>query len=180
MHVGEGLHHLAHDGERGSDFDRALSRRHPRDEIGAGQPVDVFKGDEGHAIVLAEVEDLHQARVAERRLNARLVAEHGHQAGVVGELRQDALDSDALLEAMQSLATRDEDLRHAAHPEQSLDDVVPEPLGTRFSRDRTHGYQLQTTSIARLIRALRASPASAPRNEKDEVRGSVRCPFSVR
>ena len=92
------------------------------------QPVDVRPLDELHreeqlATVLAEVEHLHDVGVVQLRGELRLVDEHGDEVRVAGKLREDALESEALAEPVRPLAGGDEDLRHTAHRETSLDDV---------------------------------------------------------
>ena len=62
-------------------------------------PVDVLHGEEVAALGLAEVEDLHHVRVVELRGQLRLAEEHLHERRVLGQVRQDALDHQRLLEA---------------------------------------------------------------------------------
>ncbi len=52
--------------------------------------------------------------VLELRGELRLVDEHGDEVGVVGEVRQDLLDRDRLLEALDAPHARLPDLGHAA------------------------------------------------------------------
>ena len=63
-------------------------------------------------MVLAEVEHLDDVRVAEPSGDARLVDEHGHEVGVLGELGEDALHRDGLLEPERAGAPRDVNLGH--------------------------------------------------------------------
>jgi hypothetical protein len=52
--------------------------------------------------------------VAKRRRDARLVAKHGDEAGVLSELGQDALERDLLGEAVRTCAIGHEHLGHSA------------------------------------------------------------------
>jgi hypothetical protein len=61
--------------------------------------------------------------VRELRGEARLVEEHRDEAALLAEVRQDALDGDAFLEAFDARALGDEDLGHTARGE-ALEDAV--------------------------------------------------------
>jgi hypothetical protein len=63
------------------------------------------------------------------RRQPRLVQEHLDEALLLGEVRQDALDGDALLEALDAGALGDEDLGHAARGE-AFEHAVPLLLWT--------------------------------------------------
>ena len=89
-------------------------------EVGA---VDVLHDDEVGVVADADVEDLHAVRVREVRGEARLVEEHRDELLLLGEVRQDALDRDLLLEALEARALGAEHLGHAARRE-LLDDAV--------------------------------------------------------
>ena len=62
----------------------------------------------------AEVEHLHDVRVRQAHRELRLVDEHVDELLAAGELRQDALDDEDLLEALDAEALGLEDLGHAA------------------------------------------------------------------
>ena len=57
------------------------------DEARARRAVDVLHRHVELAVLLAEVEHLHDVRVAEPRAHARLVDEHRDEVGVARELR---------------------------------------------------------------------------------------------
>ena len=86
--------------------------------------VDVLERDVVLAVDLAELEDLDDLRVLQRALQLGLVDEHGEELGIGGEVRQDALDDEDLLEAVRAGLTRAEDLGHAAHG-QALEQLIP-------------------------------------------------------
>ena len=66
-------------------------------------PFDVLEDDEVLAALGdAEVVDLDDVAVRERRVDARLGEQHVDEALVRGEVREDALDGDELLEALRA------------------------------------------------------------------------------
>ena len=75
--------------------------------------LDVLHREIEDLVLLAEVEDLRDVRVLDARGDARLVEEHLLEANVRGELRQDRLDGDELLEAVFASLARDPDARHS-------------------------------------------------------------------
>ena len=75
--------------------------------------MDVLHGDEVALVDLPEVEDLHDVRVGEAGHHLGLVHEHVHELLVVGEVGQDALDRQGLLEARDAAALGLEHLGHA-------------------------------------------------------------------
>ncbi len=74
--------------------------------------VDVLHDQVEDLVLLAEVEDLRDVGVLDARSDARLVEEHLLEAHVRGELREDRLDGDELLEAVLASLARDPDARH--------------------------------------------------------------------
>ncbi len=66
---------------------------------------------------LAEVEHLDDVRVRQADGELRLVDEHLDEVRATGELRQNSLDDEDLLEALDAVALRLEHLGHAALPE---------------------------------------------------------------
>ena len=93
---------------------------HDLDEVVAAQ---VLHRDEVLVVDVADVVDLHDVRMIERRGDARLVEEHAHELGIVGAVAQDPLDDEVLLEALDRLRARQEDLGHAARG-QARDELV--------------------------------------------------------
>ena len=87
-------------------------------------------GDEVVLADLAEVVDVDDVVVVQLRRELRLVDEHGDEVGAVREMRQDLLDGDRLLEALDALHARLPDLRHAADRDpQKLIEVVKKVIG---------------------------------------------------
>ena len=76
------------------------------DEARARRPVDVLHRHVELAVVLAEVEHLHDVRVPQAGAHPRLVDEHRGEVGVARELREDALDRDDLLEPVRARPRR--------------------------------------------------------------------------
>ena len=92
------------------------------------QTVDELHGDEEAAVRLAELVDLHDIGVVQERRQAGLALEHVDEAGLLRQVRQDALDDAGLVEARGTVLLRQEHLRHAAHPEALGEHVATEPL----------------------------------------------------
>ena len=92
---------------------------HDRAQVAA---VDVLHRDVVALLDPAEVEDLDDVRVGEAGHHLGLVHEHVQELLVLREVRQDALDRDDLLEALDAGALGLEDLGHAAdrHPVDEL------------------------------------------------------------
>jgi hypothetical protein len=90
-------------------------------------PPDVLHGEEVGPVVLADVVDLDDVRVVERRREAGLAEEHLDQALVVGVLLEHALERDELLEAVDRDRPGDEQLRHPAGAEAVEELVLAEP-----------------------------------------------------
>ena len=82
--------------ERELDHVLLLHLPHDRAEVLA---VHVLHRDEVRPVDRADVEDLHDVRVRQRRGDARLVQQHLDERAVLVHRRQDALDDDELLEA---------------------------------------------------------------------------------
>jgi hypothetical protein len=74
---------------------------------------DVLHRDEVRALGAAELEDLADVRVRELPDDLRLVDEHLDEVAVLAHRRQDPLDRDDLLEALDAVALGLEDLGHA-------------------------------------------------------------------
>src|SRR4029079_2449864 len=78
---------------------------------------DVLHRDEVRAVDAAELEDLADVRVRELPGDLRLVDEHLDEVAVLAHRRQDPLDRDDLLEPLDAVALRLEELGHAAAAE---------------------------------------------------------------
>ena len=127
VRVLEGGAHLAHDvgGDVERDLEAALLG--PPQDRAQVAPVHVLHRDVVALLQLAEVEHLDDVRVGEAGHHLGLVDEHVHELLVVGEVGQDALDRDDLLEPFHARALGPEHLGHAAdgHPlEQAVGAVV--------------------------------------------------------
>jgi hypothetical protein len=92
-------------------------------EVGAR---DVLHGDEVVVADAPEVEHGDEVAVRHRHLRARLFEEHAQQSPIVGQLRQHALDDEALLEPLGAHVAREEDLGHAAAAERPHELVATE------------------------------------------------------
>ena len=76
---------------------------------------DVFHRDEVRAVDAAELEDLTDVRVRELARDLRFIDEHLDEVAILAHRRQDPLDRDDLLETLDAVGLRFEDLGHAAH-----------------------------------------------------------------
>ncbi len=93
------------------------------DDVLEVHPVDKLHDDEVGPVGEPQVEDLHAVGVVEVEADLGLVQEHAHEALVLGEVGQDALDRDELLEALQATGVGLEDLGHASRVD-AFKDVV--------------------------------------------------------
>src|SRR5205814_9930986 len=87
---------------------------------------DIFRRDEVRAVDPTELEDLTDVRVRELSGDLRLVDEHLDEVAVLAHRRQDSLDRDDLLEALDAVALGLEDLCHAADADAIEQQVFPE------------------------------------------------------
>ena len=90
--------------------------------------MDVLHGDEVGAVGLPQLEDLDDVRMGELGGEAGLVEEHLHELVVVGEVREDALDDDELLEALDAMLLGEPDLRHPAGREALEQTILSQAL----------------------------------------------------
>src|SRR6201999_1761994 len=79
--------------------------------------VDVLERDVVLPVGFAELEDLDDLWMLQRALQLGLVDEHGEELGIGGEVRQDALDDEDLLEPVCARLARAETLGHSADGE---------------------------------------------------------------
>ncbi len=85
--------------------------------------IDELHDQEERVVGGADIEDADDVGVVQPRAEARLVEKHPDEVLVLREVRQNAFDRDALLEALDALRFADIDLRHAARF-QALDDAI--------------------------------------------------------
>ena len=85
------------------------------------------------AVDAAELEDLADVRVRELARDLRLVDEHLDEVAVLSHRREDPLDRDDLLEALDAVALGLEDLGHAADADPVEQQVFPEGDGLPHS-----------------------------------------------
>ena len=100
--------------------------------------LDVLEDDEVLAVLRdAQIVDLDDVPVRERRVNARLGQQHLDEAFVLREVGKDALDRDELLEALGRDDTAFENLGHTAHGDQLEELVLAELHGAATKVNRT-------------------------------------------
>ena len=87
---------------------------------------DVLHGDEVRVVDAAELEDLADVGVVQLAADLRLIDEHLDEVGVLGHRRQDALDGEDLLEALDAEGLGLEDLGHAADADALEQEVLAE------------------------------------------------------
>jgi hypothetical protein len=88
------------------------------------RPFDELHDEEVGVLTRADVEDRDDVRVVEAGGQPRLIEEHVDEVLVLREVREHALDRDALLEALDASRFAQVDLGHAAGFE-ALDDAIP-------------------------------------------------------
>jgi len=127
------------DGER--DPLVALARRHAdRADVLA---VDVLHREEQGAVDLADIVDVADVRVPQRGGEPGFIEEHLHELGIRGEVRQDPLQHDHLLEAGLTADAREVDLRHPAGRDLAEDLVFSQRRPARDLVRRGRGLHWQ-------------------------------------
>ena len=117
----------------GDDLTRAVDLLHDHAQVVA---LDVFEDDEVLALSseIAQIVDLDDVAVRERRVDARLGQQHLDEALVLREIGQDAFDRDELLETFGGDDAAFEDLGHAAHGDLLQELVLAELHEGRLTR----------------------------------------------
>ncbi len=113
MRGSERLEHL--DARRGHDRPRGLPPTAPVRSLPLEvvHPVDPLHHQEVGAVrVVVEIVDLHDVRVLERGGHPRLLDEHRHEGGILGQMIEDALDRDLPAKARCPVSDGAENLRH--------------------------------------------------------------------
>ena len=107
-------------------------------EVGA---VHELHGDPVHALVHAEVVDLHDPGVVQGRRDARLVPEELRELLHAGVHREDLLEGDASLEPRRALEDREVDLGHAPPRDPSDQPVSLKRRLARSGRSLRAGFE---------------------------------------
>ncbi len=94
--------------------------------------------DEGRAVEVPQLEELDDARVVQRRRDARLVEEHADELGLLREVREDALEHH---HAVAARVLGEEQLRHAADGEPLEQQVRAEGDGALGTGRRDGGLR---------------------------------------
>jgi hypothetical protein len=134
VRVIERLGHLGGDVDRQAEWQRLLLAAAAGKKRGEVEPRHVLHGHEvggglaAREVDAAEVEHLDDVRVREAHRELGLVHEEVDEALVLGQARQDALDDQDLLEALDTEALGLEDLGHAALAEALEQSVSSEGL----------------------------------------------------
>jgi hypothetical protein len=110
--------------------------------------VDPLHDEVEDVVLLPEVQDLRNVVVLDPRRDARLVQEHLLEAEVAGELGEDRLDGDELLEAVLALHPRHPDGGHAPLRDRTEELIAVEPI-PRLERGRLRRAQAHRSSITR-------------------------------
>jgi hypothetical protein len=101
---------------------------------------------------LAEVEDVNDVGMVQLRRKLRFVGEHRDELFVVGDVREDLLDRDDLLEPLDPAPARPEELCHAAAGDPLQDLVLPEAVRSRdlLRQGQLHGLAGRLGRVGRL------------------------------
>ena len=124
--------HLDRDVERRRQRQQALLVLELAEELGEVEPVDELHRDEQRLADPAEVEHLDDVRVGQPDGDLCLGDEPGLELGVPGELGQDPLDREGLLEAVGAVGLGQEHLGHPADRDAVQDVVAFERFLERF------------------------------------------------
>jgi hypothetical protein len=112
--------------------------------------IDILEHDEVFAVGgNAQVVNLHDVLVRQRRVDARLGLQHLHEARVVGQARQHTLDDDHLFEAFFAARTPEKQLGHGAHGEALEQLVVAQ--GACVAADATQDVPMAGVAAHRLL-----------------------------
>ena len=115
-------------------------------------PFDVLEDDEVFAALgNSEIVNLDDVAMGERRMDARFREQHVHEAIVGGQVRQDPLDGDELLEALRADHAPLEHLGHAADGdwlEQLVLAEFHEGRSPSVNRNRDHGPPRRSVTAA--------------------------------
>jgi hypothetical protein len=90
----------------------------------------------------AKLVDAADVRVRQLSGDARLVDEHADELTVLGDVRQDALDRDDLIDARSPFGNGFEDLRHAADADTLQQQILPEGRDAPYGGGRHTGRGL--------------------------------------
>ena len=122
VHVVEGAANLP--AEVGRDHGRDALRLRIED-LQERRTIDVLEDQEQLSVLIAEVERLHDILVMQAREDARLVREHGHELGVGGVHRRQALEDNLAPESGSAPHPGPEDIGHAALPQMAHELIAP-------------------------------------------------------
>src|SRR5262245_50580245 len=111
MRVVERERHELEDARGLIDLELLAARVQRTDELEEGRAVHPLEREEVAALVLAELVEPRDVRVADLRGDARLVDEHADEGRIVRGFREHALDGDDA--AARADGARAEDLAHA-------------------------------------------------------------------
>ena len=129
VRVVEPLADLHHDVTGQRDRQRLAAAAHAVEDRAEIAPVDVLERDEVALLDLPEVEDLGDVRVLQLHGDLRLVDEHRDELFVLRDVRQDALDRQQALEALDAEGLGLEHLGHTSHVDPLEEVVLPEGDG---------------------------------------------------
>ena len=122
----EGTRHREPDLHRDANAEPLATSRGATHQSIERRAIYVFHRDEVLAVDFAEIEDLHDVRVTERRCDLRFLNEHAPELGRARELGADPLDDARLLETAWTHARSEVDRRHPAFGDTLREAVAPE------------------------------------------------------
>ena len=120
---------------RGHDLLAAPVALQERAQVPAG---DVLHRDEVRVLVLPELVDVHDVGVVQLDADPRLVDEHRDELFVLRHRREDLLDGEDPLEALDAEGLGREDLRHATDVDALEEEVLPKEVGFFIAWIRPH------------------------------------------
>ena len=136
VRVVQPLAHADDDGQHLGERNGALGLAHAPQHGGDVLAVHVLHGQKVAAVDDAELEDLDDVGVLQRRRQPRLVEEQLDHLLVERSVLADALDDGELLESLDAARARQEDIGHSAAGQMSNDFVFPEIRGNAGRNQR--------------------------------------------
>ena len=109
----QAVEHVAHDPAHHRRWHALVAGIRPLDQMRERVALDVVHHQEQIPFERNHVEGGHDVRVADARREPRLVDEHRHELGVLGEMRVESLDGDGSREPDLAEHAAEVDRRHA-------------------------------------------------------------------
>ena len=178
--VVERVRHATDRMDRGAIRQRLALLGGERDQLAQREPAHVLHDQEVRAVVLAEVEHLHDVLVIEPHADERLAQQVADAVGVVADLLAQDLDRDQLLEPRCPARAGEIDLAHPTEPEQPQEVIPPELSPREFHSSHDDSTGRLGASRLRPPVVARQGSATAPGTRLEVAAPSPSWPRSPR